>query len=278
MNDPFSHTITAWAAERPAVRAVILCGSQARTVYPADQWSDYDYEVYVTDWRPFVENCEWLAMLGRTWTQLVLEEDGCPVFLLLLAGGEKVDFHFYPAGELEKLVANQALNSAYYRGYRVLVDKDGLAGRLPPPAVPPNRQPTAEEFLACVHGFWYGAVYVAKQIRWRNLWVVKFRNGTIKASLLKMIEWQAQARHGRQYDTWNDGHFLSRWTDEETWAALAGTYGHFDPADSWTALLNTITLFNGLARETAGYLEVPYPVEVAEEITGYVKGLYAADE
>jgi len=213
--------IVDWAMTCSSIRAVIIGGSTERRVNLGDEWADLDFEIFATDFGEFVTDTNWLERFGTPWTYLQLQENDRPVFVILYSGAEKVDFHFYNVEDLHNLVDNQKLYSSYIRGYRVVIDKDNLAIKLPPPSYMPQPvKPSEDEFSFQVNAFWYGAPYVAKQIRRRNLWVVKFRDWTIKQSLLKVLEWYAQTVHQWNYDTWHDGHFMRQWLDTATWQEL----------------------------------------------------------
>jgi aminoglycoside 6-adenylyltransferase len=270
--------IVEWAMTRPSIRAAIICGSTERRVNPGDEWADLDFEIYVTDFSEFLTSTEWLNNFGRVWTYLHLRENDGPVFLALY-GGEKVDFHFFSIEELQRLVNAQELHDSYFKGYRTVVDKDRIAAQLPaaPSAPPLVSRPSEDEFAVEVNAFWYGALYVAKQIRRRNLWVVKFRDWTTKQNLLRMLEWHAQATHHWQCDTWHDGHFMSQWTDTQTWEALFGAFGAYGPRSSWQALFATSDLFHRVAIETAHHLGYAYSFDLDNQVTGYIKSLYQAD-
>jgi aminoglycoside 6-adenylyltransferase len=272
--------IVDWAMTCPSVRAAIICGSTERRINPGDEWADLDWEIYVTDFREFTTDTGWLRSFGEVWAHLYLREDDGPVFLTLYDGGEKVDFHFFGVGELRTLVDTQELHSSCFRGYRVAVDKDGLAANLPPPlsTPPPVPKPSKDEFTFQVNAFWYGVLYVAKQLRRRNLWVVKYRDWTAKQSLLTMMEWHAQTVHQWHYDTWNDGHFLSQWVDAQTWKALQHTFGEFEAQSSWRALLATLDLFHRLAIKTAQNLGYSYPLDLDDQVTERIRLLYQADD
>jgi aminoglycoside 6-adenylyltransferase len=98
--------------------------------------------------------------------------------------------------------------------------------QLPPSpfAPPPYEKPAADFFTLVVNSFWHDAVYVARQIRRRNLWAANLRNAKMKEIvLLRMLEWHARAVNGWDYDTWHNGYFLSEWTSPQTWDELQGT-------------------------------------------------------
>jgi aminoglycoside 6-adenylyltransferase len=191
-----------------------------------------------------------------------------------------VDFHFFPVDELSRMADEQTLDEIYQRGYSILLDKDDLAQGLPPPtyASPKMEKPSRSEFHLNIDFFLYGAAQVAKLICRRDLWSVKSGDWRIKNALLQMIEWHARARHGWDYDTWHAGKYLDKWTDERTCDTLGQVFGHYDPADSWRALLVTIGLFRRLAKETASMLGYPYPGERDVNISEYVSVLYAQDQ
>jgi len=267
--------IVAWAEAHEAVRAMILCGSLAREINPGDEWADLDFELFVTDVAPFTKTADWVKQFGDYWLHLQMEDDGRPVFLILYGEAEKVDFHIFPVTILQELATKQQLNSAYTRGYTVLVDKDGLAAQLPPPAQPPHEPLAQERFTVAVNHFWYGALYVAKQIRRGNLWVAKFRDWTLKEVLLQMLEMHAVAINGRTHDTWNDGHFIQQWADSTAVAELHHCFAHFDAADSQQALLATMNLFRRLARETAVKCNLIYPTYLDEKASNFIHNLFS---
>jgi aminoglycoside 6-adenylyltransferase len=176
---------------------------------------------------------------------------------------------------LEGLVTSRQLDEIHDREYTVFLDKDGWAARLPAPQghLPAGKMPSERDFYRWVNAFWYGAVYVAKQLRRRNLWVAQFRDCTMKELLLQMMEWHARALHGSEYDTFYNGHSLSEWTDAQTWEALHHAFGGFDVAASWEALFQTMDIFRRLATQTALLLGYEYATTLDNRVTLYVQNL-----
>src|SRR5262245_5894841 len=56
--------ITEWAATKDDIRSAVLVGSQARKDYPADEWSDIDVSLFVTDLDPYLSSGDWLNEIG----------------------------------------------------------------------------------------------------------------------------------------------------------------------------------------------------------------------
>ena len=222
---------------------------------------------------------DWIENFAPVWTYLQINEPDGPVFLVIYAGGEKVDFHFFKVSDLEKLVSTQKLPSSYLRGYRVVVDKDGLAINLPPSLkIPPTiPKPSEEEFQLQVRAFWFSALYVAKQIHRRNLWVVKFRDWGMKENLLKVMEWRAQSIHEWEIETWIGGHYIEEWVDEQTKNELQQVFGRFGAEDSWRALFATMNLFRRLARDLSDDLGYNYLIELDQNVSNRVREIRKSD-
>lgn len=268
--------IVAWAQTQPFIRALIVEGSMARAG-ETTEWSDLDVNVFATDNMHYFHGESWLDAIGEVWVCLPLENEGwVPTRLTWFAGGEKVDFALYPLAMLQDWVDNQTLSEGYQRGYRILLDKDGLAAQLPPsPAQrPPLPRPTPEAFDFTVREFWFESLHVAQGIRARDLWAAKFRGGTMRHCLLQMLEWHAQSRGETPSHI---GKYLSWWTDQETWQELHQVWGHFNAADSWRAHLAVLDVFTRLTVAVAGWLGYPYDAPRYARIAAYSRNLYAGD-
>jgi aminoglycoside 6-adenylyltransferase len=274
--------VVTWAESQPEICAILVIGSRARRDFPADEWSDLDLMVFATDSQRYLTGDDWLQDIGQVWLNFPHQTgSGHQERLVHFDGGGKVDFVFCSVDDLRGMVESGELWGIYHRGYYVLVDKDELASQLPPSpfAPPPYEKPSADLFALAVNSFWHDAVYVARQIRRRNLWPAKMRNAKMKELvLLKMLEWHARAVNGWDYDTWHDGRFLSEWTDPQTWDELQDTFGGFGVAESWQALLAMMNLFRRLAVETASHLGYTYPVATDERFTRLVKSLYEKEK
>jgi len=54
----------AWARTRPDIHVAIVVGSRARADRPADEWSDLDIVMFVTDPEPYLTSTDWLNNMG----------------------------------------------------------------------------------------------------------------------------------------------------------------------------------------------------------------------
>ncbi len=215
--EQFEAPIIEWANTRDDIRARTDREiARPHTEPPPDPYGDLDLMIYTADWSAYIQNTDWLGRFGPVWVTIQADiGESRPELLVLYEGGYKLDFAFDRASKLHEIARMDTLPEVLDRGYRVLVDKDGITARFPAllEELPPLPPPTPDEFTSTVNTFWYGAVYVAKQIKRDNLWTVKYRDWTMKQQLLPMLEWHARALRGWDYDTWYEGKLITRWAD-----------------------------------------------------------------
>jgi aminoglycoside 6-adenylyltransferase len=270
----------AWAQTQPDIHAAVVLGSRARTDHPADDWSDLDLLVVISDPDRLLSQIDWLAHLGTPWVTFLegTAVGGLAERRVLFEGGLEVDFSPVPLALVRQFAASglpPEVAGIFRRGVRVALDKDGLAGRLVVmPGEPPAPQPpTRDEFLNLVNDFWYHAVWSAKKLRRGELWTAKSCcDSYMKRLLLALLEWHARAANGWGGDTWHNGRFLEEWADPRAVAGLRTAFAHYDEADVGRALLATMELFRWLATETAERLGHPYPASADEHATALVRG------
>ena len=157
------------------------------------------------------------------------------------------------------------------------MDKDNLAATLNQVAIvpPPRLPPREEEFFNVVNDFWYHGVWTAKHLRRGELWWGKSAcDDYLKQLLRQMLEWHARARRGEEVDVWAHGRFLEEWVDSRALETLPRLFAHYDEADVWQALRETMALFHWVAAETAEVLRYSYPVLGEERATELVQKMY----
>lgn len=264
--------ITAWAECDENIRALIMTGSMTRGPEATDRFSDRDIEIIANNRHPLLTSDAWLRAIAPIWVALYCENgDAFDTRLVFFEGGRKVDFTIADRSRLDAMTSAGRLDDLYQRGYRVLVDKDGLVDDLPQPTGAPRRSPpTATELAEAVTEFWFEAAHMPTYLLRDELWVVKFRDWTMKEMLLRMLEWHALATQSPQTDVWHIGSKMKQWIDAQTWGELQHVFGHFDRADSWRSLVAMMHLFARLTHETAARLDLPYPVDAERFITDYV--------
>jgi aminoglycoside 6-adenylyltransferase len=247
--------VAAWGHQRHDVHAALLVGSHARVEAPADQWSDIDIVLMVDDPAPYAANPDWLGVFGQPLLTFV-EPTAVGSFVerrVLFHAGQEVDFALLPLSDAEHLAQQSEIAAVLGRGFRVLVDKLGLAPALRRGAsapLPPSL-PTAAAFVQLTHDFWYHALWAAKKLRRGEVWIAKQScDYYLKALLVRLLAWHAQAAD-HQLDTWHGGRFLEHWADRHALEDLRHAYARYDADDIVRALWATVDLFERLERECA---------------------------
>ncbi len=266
-----------WAKEEEAVRALILYSSRTCPGAPVDRFSDYDVLVIVNDIHPYHEDDSWLQAFGPVlvvYRNPIEPEHGFDSFSFIThyQDGTKIDYGVMPVDFLQWAVQAPELPPNLDDGYRVLLDKDGLAAGLKPPTytayIP--KPPTEKQYLALIEEFFNDALYVAKNICRDNLFAVKLSLDYIMKyqCLRKLLEWRMEIERGWSARPGSCGKGLKQRTVPEIWAALESTYVGAGTEENWEALFKTIDLFRRIAVEVGEKLGYAYPYEQDRGVTG----------
>ncbi|MFL5817148.1 MAG: aminoglycoside 6-adenylyltransferase [Conexibacter sp.] len=153
-------SVLEWAQRDENVLALIVTGSTARTDGRRDEFSDLDVELIARDPRRLLDDDAWFKAFGGVWVAMRFDELDHPTRLVVYEGGFKVDFTVAGVRRLEEMT--ERLDPLYEGGYRVLVDKAGLASGLPAAsgAFRPHATPLQNEFDAVVEEFWFEATHL----------------------------------------------------------------------------------------------------------------------
>jgi aminoglycoside 6-adenylyltransferase len=270
---PLLDRILVWADEEPNIMAVVMTGSRASLRSPPDAWSDTDVELICDDPAPLAADDGWFHDLGDVLTFLRLSaEDGAHRTRLVVYTEGEIDFSL--CGRDRITGQEDGLCDLYRRGYRVLYDPGGITAVLPQADGEHERRPlpTADEFDHAVRTFWFEAYHQAGYLGRGELWALKFRDGTMKKYLRRMLEWRALAVDP-EADVRHIGRGMRRWVGEEGWRDLHAAWGGLDAASSHRATVATCVLFGRYAREVAAAFGFTYRQRAEDHVLGRVRGV-----
>ena len=268
--------ILQWAKENDSVKLIIQTGSFARKDNSADDLSDLDLEIFVNNVERYSSSNNWIKEIQNYWVILPLVNTvGDPTRLVIFDDGIKVDFTLNKVEDFHKIIEKQSDDNYFNKGYKVIIDKDNLTENFKPPTFKSQftPKPTQEEFTALIEEFWFEAYHIPKYLKRNSLWIVKFRNWTMKQLLLRIIEWYEKSIHGWDYDTWDNGVRMEKWAEKDLYEEFNNIFAHFDKEDSMKALEAMLSLFRKVGKETATNLNLSYPKEVDKNITSYINSL-----
>ncbi len=276
--DRVTETLVRWASEQGGIRAVILTSSRANPGQ-ADLLSDYDIILVVTDTAAFGKENGWQTGFG---TPMVRWGDEARIHGLatyfrgvVYESGVKIDYTIWPTKLLELVVQNKGLPDVLDVGYRVLLDKDGITGRLSPPtytAYIPDK-PTENEYRALIEEFWWATTYAAKSL-WRNELVFAksfiFEHEIRLEVLTRLLGWLIEIDHDWSLPLSGHGRWLERLLPKQTWLELTSTYVGANIDENWNTLFRIAALFRRVATQVGDSLGYSYPAELDDAMIVYL--------
>ncbi|MGE6261127.1 aminoglycoside 6-adenylyltransferase [Heyndrickxia sporothermodurans] len=269
-----------YAEEDERIRTVLIVGSRARTVVPADQWSDLDLVIFAKDAQSFLTDKKWIVNIGKPYISF-LENTAVGGGLerrIVFENGLDVDFAFFPPSSISELEKDSEVIKVFSRGVRVLVDKDRLTESLKEKAkekiynVPSI---STEEINNMIQDFWYHSMLASKKLRRGELLDGKsICDSYMKNLLFSLIKIQTRLNKGAEYDTWHGYRFFEKWADPSIVQAFKGLYAHYEEEEIWTALQNTMQVFRNTAINVCEALHINYPFEADEYASKLVEIYY----
>jgi aminoglycoside 6-adenylyltransferase len=263
---------------------MLLTSTQAQPDATTDVLSDYDVVLVVVDIHPFFNNRAWLGEFGEVlvtyWDPIYPEPDyGMEQTgnVVQYADGLKIDFRMWPIELMQRMARAPTLIDELDAGYRVLLDKDGLAEGMPAPtfrAYIPSR-PSEQAYQIFVEEFFSDAPYVAKCL-WRDdllpaKWCLDYDMKHVY--LRQMLEWWLEREHGWALPVRNMGKGLKELLPAELWHQLERTYAGGGSAENWEALIRTVALFRSLAIKVADDLGYSFPAQLDQRVMEYVQAI-----
>jgi aminoglycoside 6-adenylyltransferase len=285
-DDPVIRRLQDWAAGQDDIRAMLLTSTRAIPGAAVDALSDYDINLVVRDVAARATGRGWIDAFGEVliayWDPIEPDlESGLVTSgnIVQYADGLKIDVILWSVAMLAHLARRPSLPAELDAGYRILMDKDGLATSLPVPTgrgyrpSPPDR----ETFLRNVNDFFVGVPYVAKCLVRDEIlpakWVLDYDMRFVY--LLTMLEWRMECDHGWSVSPGVNGRGLKRYLPPDLWAEFETTFTGAGIAENRDALLRMIGFYRRIAREVAAHLGYDYPEDRDRRVTTLAREILA---
>ncbi len=278
--DPIETRLEVWARSDPRIRAALLVGSRATPQGALDHHSDYDVVLFLGSGSRHAEEDGWIESFGRP--LIVLREwtehrgERVPTRLVQYRGGHRIDFTLSRVDLLHRIAEQVNLPDWLGNGYRILLDRDGDATRLPPPTgsayIP--RQPRASEFEDVVNEFWWESYYVGKYLDRGELLPARYSAECVMRyrCLIPMLEWYVQLGRGWEQPVGVRGRGLRWLLDPSDRELLDGSYGGQTLAEGREGLFSMLSLFRKASRAVARDCGYEYPEALDRELEGLLRG------
>jgi aminoglycoside 6-adenylyltransferase len=256
------------------IRAVVMNGSRVNPNVKKDPFQDFDIVYFVRDVEPYKRNNAFVSQFGELMILQTPEDMGDPApdddghysYLMQFLDGNRIDLSFY---SLESIPTNIDDSLTV-----VLLDKDGLIPRLPPPSdrsyLP--QKPTSRQFDDCCNEFWWVSTYVAKGL-WRDeLTYAKYMlDVVVREELIKMLTWYMGMQTDFQKSPGKMGKYFKQSLDPPMWEQLQTTYADWQPEHIWDSLFVMGDLFRQTGQSVAQHFGFHYPEQDDRNVTDYLK-------
>jgi aminoglycoside 6-adenylyltransferase len=256
------------------IRAALLTGSRADAEARRDLFQDYDVLYFVSDLSSFMDDQSWMSQFGElllmqipeTQTLIASDTDFPGVhFLMLFQDGRRIDFAMYPVTARERWQPESLT--------RVLLDKDGQFGPLPPPStrdywpVPP----TPQQFADACNEFWWVSTYVAKGL-WRDevLYARFTLEHPVRAMLDCMVRWCIGVRTDFSQSPGKHGKYFKHYLLAHEWELYEKTLPVASRDEIWASLFAMGALFREIGQEVAEHFHFDYPLADDERVSAYL--------
>jgi len=270
-----------WGESDSNVACLLLTGSRAHPGARIDRYSDYDVAVFVHELAAFHSDA-WLSHFGPIlvcWPARPRQENDHITRLVQFRNGFRIDFQIDHVAELQRLQQLTALPAVYDNGYRILMDRSGLADRLAAPGYRAYVTPAPHEqaFLDVVQAFWWDIIYVAKSLLREELFFARYMlDSVIRHRYLRpMLDWYIGVSHDWQVNPNKQGRWYRNYLDSASWQEVEAIFAGPDLPQNWGALFAMCRLFGRSSRVVARSLAFSYPQQVEDDVLAYLHMLHA---
>lgn len=251
------------ARREERVRLVGLNGSRANPNAPKDRFQDFDVVYAVTDMDFFLADDGWLDVFGE---RVILQKPeastlyppslgGWFSYLMQFTDGNRIDLILLPLADIPRYLQEDTQTV-------ILLDKDNLAGELPPPSDLKYhvRRPNAAEFDDCCNEFYWVSTYVAKGLcRNELLFASEHMACCVRDALMQMLSWRVGTETDFSVSVGKCWKYIRKYLPDAVWRQVLSTYRLDTPRACWDALYTAYAIFAESARLVAVRLGYEYP-------------------
>lgn len=224
MHPKYNETIgklRTWSHQEKAIQGTLILGSQVRSEFEGDEWSDLDVLLLVDNPDVFMQTDTWLPFFGDIvcvtveetllyWVDLTWS-----VKRVLFSDNRAVDFCILPTNRVDDVLSINAEIHAH--GYEVIYDanmnllKSRIETTLANVKEESPKIPTEDELKQLINDLLFQLMFTCKKIKRNELWVaVSTINQLVSSKLLQLIEYHNASVTKNSHIIHYDGRFLEQ--------------------------------------------------------------------
>ena len=229
------------------IKAVYMNGSRTNKNVPKDIFQDYDIVYVVEDTKSFIEDKDWINLLGEIlYMQYPDENPYYPNdpknsygYLMQFADGTRIDLTLQSVNYALQHIREDKL-------CKILLDKENILPEIEEATDCQYwvKKPAKEQYLAACNEFWWCTNNIAKGL-WREeiLYVQDMTNHVVRNELIIMMNWKVGILTDWSVSTGKSSKYLHKWLSEEEWQMLLSTYFDGNVDNAWKSVLGMCELF-----------------------------------
>jgi aminoglycoside 6-adenylyltransferase len=281
--------LTNWCHNQTSIHAAILLGSQVREDLPGDEWSDLDVLLLVDDPQVYMQDINWLTVLGDV-SCTILEETPLPwvqltwqVIRVLFSDQRAVDFSIMPYARMADVLRMNT--EIHANGFQVIHDSQphhisaAIRASLDGWQFPLSQPPTPAQVQKAIDELLFHLVYAAKKIRRGELWVaVSCINKVINQRLLQLVEFYTACYPSPQQHICYEGRFLEQRVPAQALQKLHQCQAKYHAQNAVLAMQHILSTSRWLAMEIFDQLGVNYSPARFDQIQRMLDDMFSTPE
>lgn len=260
------------------ILAVYMTGSRTNPNAIKDIFQDYDIEYVVEETKSFREQKDWIDQFGERLYMQYPEENGyyendvdnCYGWLIQFADGNRLDLTVSTLPYVLKKIENNKL-------CKILLDKENCLPDMPKATDKDYwvKKPTEHNFFDTCNDFWWCLNNVAKGL-WREEipYVMDMINYVVRPQLIRLMEWKVGFETEFTVSVGKNGKYMYRWLESQLWNTFLKTYSSGEVNRIWESVFIMCDLFNCLAKEIAGKMNIKYDEIQANNSLKFLKDVH----
>lgn len=267
------------AKEDERIRAVFMNGSRTNPNAVKDIFQDYDIVYVVEETKSFREEKSWIDQFGERLYMQYPEDnsffksdvENCYGWLIQFTDGNRLDLHVFTLTKALKDISEDRL-------CKILLDKDKCLPNILEATDEDYRikKPTEAQLLDACNQYWWCLNNVAKGL-WRQEvpYVMDMLNNAVRPWLVLLLEWKIGFDTNFTVSIGKSGKYMYRWLGKNTWNTFLKTYPAGVVKEIWEAIFIMCDLFNSVAKEVSGIMNVKYNDIEANNSLMFLKDVFA---
>jgi aminoglycoside 6-adenylyltransferase len=262
-----------FAQSEERIRAVMLNGSRLNIHAPQDAWQDYDIVFFIRDIQsaPYRAEQDWIKQFGELVIKQVLDPERVYQsgfqFLMQFKSGIRIDLSFRDIIDIELEAKDDSLS-------RILLDKDNLAPKLPPPNDSKYliTKPSKQEFTELLNEAWWIMPYIAKGLLRDELPYVKYMfDVVLMGCIRKLLCWYIGSEHNWSANSGYCEKWFKSYLPPDIYNEFVALFPTTNYDEIWTCLSKSGDFIRKIGLGLAERLAYPYNKQDDENVREFLR-------